>query len=42
MENANSKTVIDNFIKLFSNDIDLNSFEYNGSLLIFVCQNNFS
>lgn len=42
MENVNSKTVIDSFIKLFSNDIDVNSFEYNGSLLTFVCQNNFS
>lgn len=42
MENANSRTFIDNFIELFSSDIDLNSFEYNGSLLTFVCQNNFS
>ncbi|KAB1157770.1 hypothetical protein [Flavobacterium luteum] len=42
MENANSKTVIDNLIKLFSTDIDVNSFGYNGSLLTFICQTNCS
>lgn len=42
METVNSKSTIENLIKLFSNDIDISTFEYNGSLLTFVCQNNLS
>lgn len=42
MVTVNSKSTIENLIKLFSNDIDISTFEYNGSLLTFVYQNNLS